>query len=263
MPVLVTFLTPVLPGRSRHLAQTASSVAAAITQLRDIGCRASWIVVVDGPGRIPKVNVEHQLIRLGERRGVAAARNVALATASPGWIVPLDADDILVPEGLCEVLSKHPWADDKSSPTAIKWISTNRLFFNGRQTAHWRNSQKNWTPGTLSECWTSPFPFHPNSIIVDRELALCAGGWPALPGNEDLGFCLAISELSSGLSTVVVTLRYRRWGKQEVSRRAYAGDKEFSFKLIEALTNSTRLCHGRQSVHAPVKPGPAFGVQEL
>jgi cellulose synthase/poly-beta-1,6-N-acetylglucosamine synthase-like glycosyltransferase len=246
-------VTSVLPSRSQFLAEAARGLLDTRTLAEAHGWRLSWHVAVDGPGEIPQVSPD-TVAHLAARRGIAAARNVALTMADVDWVLPLDADDILDPDGLVSVLDLL----SVLSPD-VGWLSANRLLVTGERTPHWRSEQYRWRVGELAETWRAPFPFHPNAIIARRRLVLACGGWPAIPTNEDLALCLSMSERAPGFSTEKVLGRYRVWAAQEVNLSSYGIDKITSFALIEQLINTMRAELGRDPVRAPI-PGPAFGT---
>lgn len=246
-------VTSVLPSRSQFLAEAARGLLAARALAEAHGWRLSWHVAIDGPGEMPKI-VSDTVVNLAARRGIAAARNVALAMADVEWVLPLDADDTLDPDGLVAVLVLLAGLAPE-----VGWLSANRLLMTGERTPHWRSEPYQWSVGELAESWRAPFPFHPNAIIARRGLVLACGGWPAIPTNEDLALCLSMSERAPGFSTEKVVGRYRVWTAQEVNSSSYVTDKVTSFALIEQLVNTLRGERGREPVRAPI-PGPAFGT---
>src|SRR6202022_3771099 len=97
-----------------------------------------------------------ELSRLPTRAGIASARNVGLAKAAGGWIVPLDADDVRDHAGLTELLAVL------DQNRGVCWLAGNRLLMDGRRTAHWNDEPRRWPADALADGWTSPFAFHPN-----------------------------------------------------------------------------------------------------
>ena len=249
----VDLLTPVLPRRSRYLPAAGSSILSALNDSR-LAVSLGWVVAVDGPGKIPEIGVEAAtVVWLGQRSGCATARNLALGASHADWVTPLDADDTLDIDGLAAIAASLPTLDP-----SIGWIAANRLLFDGRHSAHWIPTDARLCPGDLARRWTAPFPFHPNTIIIRRSLALAVGGWPALMVNEDLGFILTVSEVAHGLLTTQVIQRYRVWPGQTTSTRGYAPDKERAFAIIAQVINAKRAMSGRATITSPA-PGRAYG----
>lgn len=248
----ITVLTAVLPARAEYLNEAADAVERCRAAATAAGWGFEWVVVVDGPGMVPAVACD-QLTRLPQRTGIACARNIGLAKAKGGWVTPLDADDVLDERGLTALLMTL----DRNR--GLSWLAGNRLLMDGRRTAHWNAEPRYWPAGALADSWTSPFPFHPNCLLVQTDVALRIGGWPAVPVNEDMGFALLVAEEAPGASNVPVLTHYRVWDRQETARPAYPALKEFAFPVIAKLLNERRHARGRSSVEAPV-PGPALAL---
>lgn len=213
-----------------------------------------WILVVDGPGNLSNEIVTELTpdvcLQLPTRSGIATARSSALAAARGDYIFPLDADDLISPVGIESAI-------EVLDTTKIDWVALNRVLLDGNKTPHW-HGYHNWTPGELSEAWSAPFPFHPNTVVVRRELALAVSGWPALRVNEDLLFVLLLSEIAAGKSISEVATHYRVWPGQEIAKNNYVRDKANSFSYIELVINAWRARLGRQPINAP-NAGVAFG----
>jgi len=248
----VTVVTAVLPARAEHLAYAAASVERCRAAAAAGGWALEWIVVMDGPGAAPRVRCD-EFSRVPARAGISAARNVALAKAGGAWVVPLDGDDVLDEAGFAALLAAL------DGDRRLCWLSANRLLMDGRRTAHWNDEPRRWPAGALAERWTSPFAFHPNCLLVRTDVALRAGGWPAVPVNEDMAFALLVAEEAGGASTTPVLTRYRVWDRQETARPAYPAMKALSFSVIERFVNARRRLHGRAPVEAP-RPGPVLAL---
>jgi hypothetical protein len=262
--VRLSVLTPVAADRGRWLAEAGRSVQLGRDLLATAGIEVEWVVCKDGAAggggdgdAVAELLAEtlppDRLVGWRTRRGISAARNAALAAATGDWVAPLDADDEVDPDGvLAAATLVRGW------PSGLGWLGCNRLLVDGSRTPHWRDEPQPFGAGQLAENWTSPFWFHPNSVLFRRDVLLGAGGWPALGVNEDLAAVLLVSEEYGGRAVPVVLTRYRVWDGQEVAGGSYQEDKATAFTVIEALVNARRSASGRPPVHHPVA-GPAHG----
>jgi hypothetical protein len=169
--------------------------------------------------------------------------------------MPVDADDRLEVTGTAALFAEL----DALGEAGIGWVGASRTLVDGTPTAHTLAGRRRWSPGTLAERWTAPFPFHPNTVVVQRAIGLACGGWPALPTNEDLAFVLAVSEAATGLTVDHVVTRYRTWDGQTVNDVAYVESKQVAFTTIAALHSARRVQAGRTPVAPPSAVGGAFG----
>lgn len=259
-PARLDVVTAVLPARAGHLAHTAASVAAAQRAAASVGWDLRWVVVTDG-GRL-EGDIDWPagttLLTLPAHAGVATARNRGLTSCSTGWVLPLDADDLLDSAGLAGLLA-DPVLEE------VEWAAANRVLLDGTPTPHWIEAPRRWAPGELEEAWTAPFALsgsHPNTALARTELVLTAGGWPALSVNEDLGLALTMSSIAPGASTTAVILRYRAWAEQTVAQPWYPGAKTDSFAFIAASTDARRRRRGKGPIRPPA-PGAAHGIQAV
>lgn len=252
----LSLLTAALPAKTQYLAETGESVANAKREAAGRGWSIRWIIVLDGPGDAPGAESADLVVRMPRQRGITAARNAALARADSEWVAPLDADDLVDGAGLSKLLEFI----DTCSEEDLGWIGANRTLISGERTPHWKDAYSEFQKGTLSQRWTSPFPFHPNSVLLRRRHALSIGGWPGVPVNEDMGLMLLLSEHSKGVFLPEILTRYRTWPLQEVASDTYVGEKNMAFSTIEAIVNACRARQGRTPVAAPA-PGRAFGIE--
>jgi hypothetical protein len=244
--VRVSALTPVGRGRDGWLGEAAGSVLACRAAVRRSGVDLEWVVCLDGCAPRGDLPVQpDRVVTLAAARGVSGARTAALAVATGTWVVPLDADDLLDPEGFAVLVAALRRVDP-----ATGWVGCNRLLVDGGATPYRVDGERHYPPGGLAEAWTSPFPFHPNSAAVRRELMLAVGGWPAMI-NEDVAAMLLLGEESAGALHPAVLTRYRVWDGQITAGPDYHPDKVVAFATIEAMVNARRRRAGRAPVTRP------------
>lgn len=253
-PQTLTLITAVDPGRCDYLGETAESVKTARVAVEACGWLLEWVVIFDGPTKTIIDYGADAVESLSKHSGIAQARNVGLGITTGAWVMPLDADDLLNAEGLTSVLRRVATQSQE-----VGWVAVNRTLMDGSKTLHWNTEFRKWNIGDLASTWSSPFPFHPNSVLARRDMALRVGGWPALPANEDMAWSLLLSEVAEGVLFTDVVLFYRTWDGQEVSRAGYLHDKSLSFRAIEGMINAVREPFGRTLIQSP-GAGGAFGV---
>lgn len=242
----LSIITAVAPDRADFLDETARSIDA----LREV-IDVEWIVVWDGK---PTRDVNADVVIHGrEGGGISCTRNLGLGYATADYLTSLDADDLIVVEGVQRGLKAF-----ETNPE-IGWIGLSRTDIPGRATKHTVSGPQAFAPGELAEHWKAPFMFHPNSFIASTALVRRCGGWPGIATGEDLALVLRMSEEMGGEVLPAVLTRYRVWDKQEVAHSSYASTKKKAFGYIETVINAVRLWHGRSLVHAPSNPGGAFG----
>lgn len=253
----ISVITAAHPSGVDHLEAAAASISNCMTRLTEAGTGVTleWIVVIDGPDR-PGESSEvwdqidwpagSRVLRTSEHGGVAVARNIGVAHATGDWVFPLDADDLLDPQGFFALVHDPVLTD----PT-VGWVSANRLLVDGGRTRHWISEGRFWEPGELAEAWRSPFPFHANCLLARTDLLAATGGWPAMIANEDLGCALTLSEEARGASTVHVAILYRTWENQTTAQDWFAGAQEEAFRFIAMSVNALRARKGRAPVTAP------------
>lgn len=247
----VSVVTAVHPPRSQWLHETAASVARADTVL---GAGAvQWVVVVDGAGDVelgPDRPSNMTVIHRPMNGGVSAARNTGLTAANGQWVLPLDHDDQLDPAGLGAALA------DSRTDTA-RWVAGSPRLLDGAWTAHKVFRARQFRRRELEENWTVPFPFHPNVILVRRDVALAAGGWPALSANQDIGLMFAVNRIAEGWALPYPLIRYRTWAEQTVAQDFYPDVKALDFAFLAAWVNAERAHNGLDAISRP----PAGGSQ--
>lgn len=247
----LSIVTAVDPDRSDFLSEAAASVRRLRVELN-----AEWIVVWDGEAKfsVSDANVVIDGLRHG---GVSATRNLALSHISSDLTTVLDADDVIVEDGCVSATNAF-----REAP-GLGWVGLSRTFMDGMPSQHTLHSSETFLAGELSERWTAPFLFHPNSIMVRTSLLRSVGGWPALRSNEDLGMALSVSELAPGQTLPEAITRYRVWERQEVAKSQYSELKQSSFSFIESVINSRRADLGRQPIFSPRDAGGAYGRERF
>jgi hypothetical protein len=253
----LSVLTAVLPAASTFFVACAESVRDARAQLIGIDWELEWIVAVDGPGESPEQEAESRHVVLPRRAGIAAARNTALSAASGAWVLPLDADDLLDPRGLLEIVHLL-----ETLPPEVVWVGASRMAIDGRPSPHTLDRQRTWPRHSLEEHWTAPFPLHPNVVVARRATALLAGGWPGLDVTEDLLYLFSLGSWGDGLSVPHPLVRHRVWEGQ-VTQVDYPQRKALAFAVIEQIVNARRLRLGLQPIAGPTDPGGRFGEPAL
>ncbi len=100
---LVSIITPCGPRHTEHVRTAAASVA-----WQSLAHLCEHIIACDGDAQVaPMPGSVAILPSDGERRGPAHARNRALAAARGLFILPLDADDYLLPGSVANLLREY------------------------------------------------------------------------------------------------------------------------------------------------------------
>jgi hypothetical protein len=99
---LVSIITPVGPRHAEHVRTAAASVA-----WQSLADRCEMIIACDGGADVAPMGNVTILPSDGIRRGPAHTRNRALAAARGAFILPLDADDYLLPHAVENLLREY------------------------------------------------------------------------------------------------------------------------------------------------------------
>lgn len=102
MTPLVSIITPVGPRHAEHARLAAASVA-----WQSLAPICEHIIACDGGADVPPMPGVTILPSDGERRGPAHTRNRALAAAKGLFVLPLDADDYLLPRTVEHLLRAY------------------------------------------------------------------------------------------------------------------------------------------------------------
>lgn len=254
-PLRLTILTPVVPSTSDHLAACESSITELTYVLGYYGIIVQWLVAIDGPGKLAYEPQADEVVRLSQRKGIAKARNDLLSLATGDWIIPLDCDDEFDISGMA---SLGQYLIDCEED--LGWIAGNRLLITGEKTSDWNNTGRGYCLGHLATEWTSPFPFHPNSVAIRRTAIREVGGWPDVEVNEDMALMLLLNEYHAGRVRTDVLTRHRERPKPSANQPAYLHETCTEFSAIETLINTHRSLLGRTPVRAPI---PGFSNSDL
>ena len=237
MPHL-TIATPVLPGACEHLPDLAASVRAAQRGLTSAGWDCDWVVVVDGPGALPRFGTTEstRMVRLPQPQGVAAARNVAAVNGRGDWVLTADCDQTLVVPGLVGMLMNPVLGE-------AGWALANHVRSDGSRGVSWRPVTDRWQPGAFAAAWSAGAVGSVGSLLTRTEVVLAVGGWPAVADDDNLAFTLLAGEQfpGVGLTDVVARLGDRRPADVPPEGRW----------VLDALVNGRRALLGREAVHAP------------
>lgn len=247
----LSVITACLPSKAEFLAETAASIPHRLN-MDSKTWDVEWILVLDGKGNMPPfVNKTPTIImQTGHREGVSAARNRALLASTGEWIVNLDGDDKLIPDGLNMV------AETIEDNNNVGWAA-GVLLNNGVKPYPelTESSNKVWNPGQLVDEWTVPMAFHPGVTWMRRDLLLATGGWPALTAVEDKLPVFAVSELSAGVTVPHATHFYRRHPEQSTITESHAEGREHALKFTASvLTERRRLNDKNSSKVEPKQP---------
>jgi len=244
--VRLSLITAVHPPRSQHLIDTAKSVTEAQRLLKAEGHNLEWVVVIDGPGETPDVTGTPGLLRITRPMagGVSAARNTGLAHVGGGHVMPLDHDDMVNPTGLLEVLSDPRFHE-------VRWVGANNQTLDGTWTSHRLLEPQLFEQYWLEEHWTSPFAFHPNCLIAQRDAVLSVGGWPALTGNQDVGMIFALNSRHEGWGLTPAITSYRHWDEQTIASPKWPMLKKMDFRFLGMAVNARRATEGLRPISVP------------
>jgi hypothetical protein len=104
MTPLVSIIIPCGPRHAAHARTAAASVA-----WQSLAERCEVVIACDGGADVPPMTMAELTILPsdGERRGPAHTRNRALAVARGQFILPLDADDYLLPRAVETLLREY------------------------------------------------------------------------------------------------------------------------------------------------------------
>jgi glycosyltransferase involved in cell wall biosynthesis len=205
-----------------------------------------WLIQVDdeAAGDLPVMLLTDPRVRIeanGQRVGIAATRNRALARADAPLVLNADSDDVPVPGAIERLaiafedpsvgLAFGDWIEHW--PDRDQWIPTPRF------TPGWL------APGTLSRIWYDEHwvPFHLAGAMWRTDAVLAAGGWSALLGGSDIGLLLGVDSVWASAYVPGATFIYHHHASQATASDAwrvqFEQDMHFLRRRYEALRDRT------------------------
>jgi len=161
-----------------------------------------------------------------EHKGLAAARNRAVAEMKGQWIAMLDADDLWLPEKLrrcMDYLAEHPDLSIVYTPMAPITMGGEKI----------KGHSKPCLAGRLTEeLFQSIFVHDPASVIHKRVIEVCGGFDESLPVTVGHEFWLRVStRFEFGL--IDEPLALRRWSEQSLTRRTRSQGRRIKAAMLE------------------------------
>lgn len=237
---MISVLTAVAPGHAELLASAYASLLSQDTEWQ-------WVVQIDGPASDLPVG-DDERIRIasnGRPLGASTSRNRALLRSNGEFVLSLDADDELLPDALFRLraaLTRHPGSGYAVGETVD-------LFPDGRRLA--RFAERPYPsgplePGRLEAVWRSRKNLfvQPGATLYRREMALAAGGWPAVTGMEDQDLLLAVALLTPGVYVAEPVYLYRQHAGQTVRTAWFEEEREQHRRWCDERLRALRAAHG-------------------
>lgn len=265
----LTLVTPLAADRDEFFRPCAASVASASVPR---GWTVSWRVQVDGVSSeatarrttqtLSGLGLRDSVVRChGFQAGAARTRSLALfAESAPpeGWLLTLDADDVLLPDTLRLVA-----AEIDARPHA-RWIAGGILRPSGADSVHevldahpWSGPAPVGLPEVPDDGWTHLPPLVPAGPVQPRALldhmdltgrfpvfAACvalhaatvwhAGGWPGTPTGEDAALLGWVSDRHPGVLLAAPLTAYRQHAGQNTRAGWHSANREITWRMIHA-----------------------------
>jgi glycosyltransferase involved in cell wall biosynthesis len=161
-----------------------------------------------------------------EHKGLAAARNRAVAEMKGRWIAMLDADDLWTPQKLrrcMDYLAEHPGLSIVYTPMAPITLDGKLI----------KGHSKPCLAGRLTEqLFQSIFVHDPAAVIHKRVIEACGGFDESLPVSVGHEFWLRVStQFEFGL--IDEPLALRRWSEQSLTRRNRSRGRRIKAAMLE------------------------------
>ncbi len=254
LPPLVSVVTPVGRWEPEFLREAADSLA--LLSLKGLasseGVGIEWLLVLDSPA-IPVAEVEAllQLYRFPARivgyaqevqRGPGESRNVGLVAASGAWLITLDADDRLLPDGIadlvCLVSSSPVLAYGVGRTCDIDeagvWIGE------GPPAAYPVGSIPRGSFYRSRVTFGTP-PFHPCGAVMRTDTIRRIGGWPPWRRTEDTAMWSVLTSHYDGAWINEFVLEYRRNSAGVTKQSDYVGNGEHLLPQIAEFIRAGRV----------------------
>lgn len=219
------------------------------------GAGVEWLIVIDPNGLATEEKIKEALFGLrisrtilvndSGRTGPGPARNVALAAATGAWIITLDADDELNPDGATALYAAAQqagvdWAAGKTynidPGSKLLGGSTPDPFPTGRlpRRAFWdyRLAHGDW-------------PFHCCAVIARTEAIRAVGGWADLRRNEDTAMIAVLGAQYDGVYEPVYVHFYRQHPNSITADKAEWNATDEAMGQLAAWVAAGRVGYGR------------------
>lgn len=201
-----------------------------------------WVIALDGrTAPLPSSIVNDQRVTVvttgANRRGAAAARNLALTRVRTQWVTSVDDDDLLADDSLLlrvnAALSRLGlgWSCGRMVDLLPGGETTQRCsLLPTEDMAHQQRLVPSGPvdPGGPWRAWPesrAPFPLSPSALMVRTSLLRAVGGWPGTQQREDYGMAMAVTSVASGVMLDDIVCFYRQHPHQVTATLDYA-DRE-------------------------------------
>lgn len=213
MPTM-SVLTAVHPPGAGFLDECRESI---LTQQLPPGWDVEWVVQEDGPASDIQRRVEGSRVKYsanGAKFGLPITRNFGLARVSGVYVQSLDADDLLLPGALANgirVLEEH---------SNVHWFvgQADDLMPDGTRVTFPPYMPLGLTAAGAANQWAvehgGNWPVHGAGMMYRTATVRAAGGWGAVPTDEDLVMFAGISQVTDGWQDQALTWLYRQHSNQ-------------------------------------------------
>ena len=235
----LAIITAVAPDRADHLHETAQSVAQTRNHLN-----IQWIVVWDGVSTQPVEHADAQLTTGKLCSGASVARNTALPTVEAEYLLKLDADDVLNPEGVAATihqLEKNPDAG---------WAAANMLIHGtGERTEHWANTQKPTPKAPLPGSGPCPSRYTPAPSSTAPTAYSKPQAGPPSTAPKTWGCSYTSQKTPKGCGYPTYSSTTANGTPKKASKNTPPQREEQALKTIRATINARRGRTGREPVY--------------